>query len=83
VFDHIGIGVSNLAPVECLKSADVGAVQLQTKFAASSVLFARLAGGETHWKRASHECARLLEFEARTAWQEFPSISVAEIAQKV
>src|SRR5207244_407100 len=37
----------------------------------------------THWKRASHECARLFEFEARTAWEDLFSISVAEIAQKV
>src|SRR6202022_3264518 len=40
-------------------------------------------GEEKSWKRASHEGARLFEFEARTAWQELPSISVAEIAQKV
>src|SRR5450759_3876982 len=31
----------------------------------------------------SHECARLFEFETRTAWQQLLSISVAEIAQKV
>src|SRR6202162_3787865 len=34
-------------------------------------------------KHASHEGARLFEFEARTAWQELFWISVAEIAQKV
>ena len=31
-------------------------------------------------KRASHECARFFEFEARTAWKKLVSISVAEIA---
>jgi nicotinamide mononucleotide adenylyltransferase len=31
----------------------------------------------------SHESARLIEFETRTAWQELVPISVAEVAQKV